>query len=145
MRDPEFFQNYDHFYKYISWLCLNFSWCYIENGHNFERTEDRATVFLKWMDFSRLHLFLAWKLWLYRRDWYMSKFDNKGKQFLGPKWLKRTNVDYWFFKQMISVGFRGQKGLIIFGENQTMTTIVNMHGIIITVLRCCLWLSTKVR
>ena len=28
------------------------SWCYIENYHNFERNEDHATVFLKWMDFS---------------------------------------------------------------------------------------------
>ena len=27
------------------------SWCIIENDHNFEKTEDRATVFIKWMDF----------------------------------------------------------------------------------------------
>ena len=25
---------------------------YIENDHNFDRTEDRPTVFLKWTDFS---------------------------------------------------------------------------------------------
>ena len=30
------------------------SWCYIENDYNFERNEDRATVFLKWTDFRRV-------------------------------------------------------------------------------------------
>ena len=40
-------------YQYnISWLCFDVSWCCIENYHNFERNEDRATVFLKWTDFS---------------------------------------------------------------------------------------------
>ena len=28
-----------------------FSWCCNENDNDFERNEDRATVFLKWMDF----------------------------------------------------------------------------------------------
>ena len=28
------------------------SWCCIENDNDFERNEDRATVFLKWTDFS---------------------------------------------------------------------------------------------
>ena len=31
----------------LRWLCFDFSLCIIENDHNFDRTEDRATVFLK--------------------------------------------------------------------------------------------------
>ena len=39
MRNPQFFQNCYDFRWYISWLCFDFSWCYIEIDHNFERTE----------------------------------------------------------------------------------------------------------
>ena len=52
MRDPHFFQNCGTFQYNISWLCFDVSWCCIEKYHNFERNEDRATVFLKWTDFS---------------------------------------------------------------------------------------------
>ena len=37
----------------ISWNQKKVSWCIIENDHNFERTENRATVSLKWTVFSR--------------------------------------------------------------------------------------------
>ena len=47
MRDPHFFQNCGHFQYNISWHQNKVSCCYIENDHNFERNEDRATVFLK--------------------------------------------------------------------------------------------------
>ena len=41
LRDPHFFQNYGSYQYNISW-----------NYHNFERNEDRATVFLKWTNFN---------------------------------------------------------------------------------------------
>ena len=34
----------------ISWLCFDSA----ENDNDFERNEDRATVFLKWTDFKSL-------------------------------------------------------------------------------------------
>ena len=46
-------QNY---YKVTFSEKLNF----IENYHNFERTEDRATVFLKWTDFKKKFILLRW-------------------------------------------------------------------------------------
>ena len=51
LHDPHFFQNCGTFQYNISWLCFDVSWCCIEKYHNFERNEDCATVFLKWMDF----------------------------------------------------------------------------------------------
>ena len=45
LRDPHFFQNCGHFQYSINCLCFDVSWCGIENDHNFERNEDRATVF----------------------------------------------------------------------------------------------------
>ena len=35
---------------------LEEGWCYIENDNDFERNENRATVFLKWTDFSDLKI-----------------------------------------------------------------------------------------
>jgi hypothetical protein len=35
----------------MSWNQNKVSLCYIENDHNFESTEDGATVFWKWTDF----------------------------------------------------------------------------------------------
>ena len=52
LRDPQFYRNYEHFQSYISWLCFDFRWCIIENHHDFDRTEDRTTVFLEWTDFN---------------------------------------------------------------------------------------------
>ena len=46
LRDPRFFQNCGHF-QYNQLNQNKVSWCYIENDHNFERNDDRATVFLK--------------------------------------------------------------------------------------------------
>ena len=57
MHYPHFFQNCGHFQYNISWLCFDLSWWYIENDHNFERNEDRATVFLKWTDFIALYFY----------------------------------------------------------------------------------------
>ena len=42
------FQECCHFQYNISWLCFDFS----NNDNTFERSEDCATDFLKWMDFS---------------------------------------------------------------------------------------------
>ena len=50
MHDPHFFQKCCHFQYNISWLCFDFS----KNDNTFERNEDCATVFLKWMDFSEI-------------------------------------------------------------------------------------------
>ena len=47
MCNPHFFQNCGSFQYNINWLCFDF----MKNYHNFERNEDRATVFLKWKDF----------------------------------------------------------------------------------------------
>ena len=33
-------------------VCAVFSWCIIQNHHNIDRTDNRTTAFLKWMDFS---------------------------------------------------------------------------------------------
>ena len=44
MRDSRFTQNYDNQNKV--------SWCFIENDHIFEWTEDSATVFLNLSDFN---------------------------------------------------------------------------------------------
>ena len=52
MRDPHFFQNCGNFQYSVSWHQNKVSWCYAENDHNFERYGDRATVFLKWTDFT---------------------------------------------------------------------------------------------
>ena len=49
----------------FSWLCFDFSWCYIEKDHNFERTEDSATVFLKWTDFEQPKLNFRYILLIY--------------------------------------------------------------------------------
>ena len=51
------------------------SWCIIENDHNFDKTEDHTTVFLKWTDFraqnSMYHIILLYiKIW--RRSAKMS-------------------------------------------------------------------------
>ena len=51
MRDTHFFQNCGSFQYNISRHPNKVSWCCIENYHNFERNEYRATVFLKWTDF----------------------------------------------------------------------------------------------
>ena len=40
-------------------LFFYFSWCYIENAKNFKRTEDRATVFLKWANFRVFFQFIC--------------------------------------------------------------------------------------
>ena len=52
LRNPQFFQNCDHFQYNMSWNQNKVNWCIIENDHNFERTEDPATVFLKWTDIN---------------------------------------------------------------------------------------------
>ena len=51
---------------YISWNQNKVGWCIIENDNNFERTEDRATVFLKWMDFwfSTLSKHIHYSTWV---------------------------------------------------------------------------------
>ena len=50
-----------------------FGWCCIENDHNFERNEDRATVFLKWTDFRNniKRFFIAYfkHKWQRERSW----------------------------------------------------------------------------
>ena len=55
LHDPQFFQNCGHLQYNISWNHNKVSWCIIENDHNFERTEDRATVIWKWTDFTYIH------------------------------------------------------------------------------------------
>ena len=60
------------------------SWCYIENYHNFERNEDRETVFLKWTNFScslqnAFHLvyWLCRKMsWRKRKEFCKNNRDN---------------------------------------------------------------------
>ena len=49
LRDPQFFQNLNN----TSADFFDFSWCIIENDHNFERTEDRATEVKKQTDFRK--------------------------------------------------------------------------------------------
>ena len=52
-RDPQLFQNCVIFDVHnINWNQIKISWCIIKNDHYFERTEDRATVFWNWTDFS---------------------------------------------------------------------------------------------
>ena len=50
LSDPQLFQNCDLFQYYVSLNQNKVSWCIIENDPNFERNEDRATVFIKWTD-----------------------------------------------------------------------------------------------
>ena len=60
------------------------SWCYSENYHNFERNEDRETVFLKWTNFScslqnAFHLvyWLCRKMsWRKRKEFCKNNRDN---------------------------------------------------------------------
>ena len=45
-----------HFFQkcfHVRWNQNKVSWCCIETYHNFERNEDRATVFLKWTNFKK--------------------------------------------------------------------------------------------
>ena len=60
MCNPQFFQNYDNFQD-INWNQNKVSWCIIENDHNFERSEDRATLFLKWTDLNTNIKKIFWK------------------------------------------------------------------------------------
>ena len=52
------------------------SWFIIENYHNFERTENRATVSLKWTNFMWFHAQLTQK----NLEWYLS--NNHTSSFL---------------------------------------------------------------
>ena len=50
-----------------------FSWCCIENDHNFERNEDCVTFFLKWTDFSKKWDFF-WKLLLLEKKVFFTSY-----------------------------------------------------------------------
>ena len=101
MRDPHFFQNCGSFQYNISWLCFDFS----EKYHNFERNEDRATVFLKWTDFS--HFILKFIFWEDRKNmahpslfiWHFSVFTSNLRWKVGQIFV--AFADYRNFKKML--------------------------------------------
>ena len=101
LHDLHFFQNCGHFQYYISWLCFDVSWCCIENDYNFERNEDRATVFLKWADFntfsSTVKVTLELLYFLYKLvAMVLTKKDTKAAKTIGSLTYFSNNIKHHF-------------------------------------------------
>ena len=74
----------------LFWICSSSSLSKFETDQSFKHIKPSRISML-----SHVFICLACMIWLYRRHWYIIKFDNKGRQFLGCKWQKRTNVDFF--------------------------------------------------